>query len=234
MATEPTDQARPINPTAGPLAAELEAYAANVRQLRPKVATAIDNLIHRLEAAGAGGTAPKTGEPLPAFCLPDEHGRLVTLDDLLGKGPLVVMLRRGHWCPYCRLATKAVVGIEPEARQLGASFIAITPDRRPFTSTFQKETGAGFPVLTDTDNGYALSLGLAVFLGEELIAALKDIGFDLAPSQGSNAWTLPIPATFVLDRDGVIVARHVDPDYRRRIEAEDVLAAISKAAQAAP
>jgi peroxiredoxin len=234
MSTDPTDQARPVSTTPGPLAAELEAYAAELRELRPKVANAIDNLIHRLEAAGAGGAAPKAGEPLPQFCLPDECGRLVALDDMLGKGPLVVMLRRGHWCPYCRLATQAIVGIEPRARQFGASFIAITPDRRPFTSTFKMETGAGFPVLTDTDNGYALSLGLAVFLGEELIAALEEIGFDLARSQGSHAWTLPIPATFVLDRNGVVVARHVDPDYRRRIEAQDVLAAISKAAQAVP
>ncbi|HCK85142.1 MAG TPA: peroxiredoxin [Hyphomonadaceae bacterium] len=217
-----------------PLAERLRMIADQVRELSPEFTDAVEAFVAKLARAEAGGQAPQVGEAMPNFVLPDQHARLVALDALLREGPAVIAFLRGHWCPYCRLATKAVVGIEPEARQLGASFIAITPDRRPFTSTFQKETGAGFPVLTDTDNGYALSLGLAVFLGEELIAALKDIGFDLAPSQGSNAWTLPIPATFVLDRDGVIVARHVDPDYRRRIEAEDVLAAISKAAQAAP
>lgn len=144
------------------------------------------------------------------------------------------MLRRGHWCPYCRLATRAMVGIAERAQLLGAKFVAITPERRPFTALFQRETGAAFPVLSDPDNGYALSLGLAMFLGEELIANLKEIGFDPVPWQGSNSWTLPIPATFVLDCNGVVIGRHVDPDYRRRIEAEDVLAAVRQAAQAAP
>ncbi|KAB2850047.1 MAG: AhpC/TSA family protein [Hyphomicrobiaceae bacterium] len=218
----------------GPLAIELAAYAAEVRERRPKAAAAIDRLVERMTAAGAGQSAPAIGEPLPPFCLPDETGHLLALEDLLGKGPLVVMLRRGHWCPYCRLATKAVVGIEPEARKLGAGFVAITPERRPFSNAFQSATGAEFPVLSDPDDGYALSLGLAMWLGEELIAVLREFDFDLVPFQGSSAWTLPIPATFVLDGRGIIVARHVDPDYRRRIEAADVLAAVRRAAQAAP
>lgn len=234
MTSERRDVSSPSQSSGGALAVALDAYAAKVREMRPAVAASIDRLIARLTAAGAGGTAPQVGEPLPPFYLPSENGRLVALDDLLGQGPLVVMLRRGQWCPYCRLATQAIVGIAPEARRLGASFVAISPDRRPFTLTFQKETGADFPVLTDTDNGYALSLGLAMYLGEELISDLKQVGFDLAPFQGNATWTLPIPATFVLDRKGVIVARHVDPDYRRRIEAAEVLAAIREAAQAAP
>ena len=234
MTTKRNKKTVPGKARPGALAAQLDAYAAEVQKLRPKVAASIDRLIGRLQAVEAGGSAPKHGEKLPPFLLPDERGHLVSLDDLLGKGPLVVMLRRGHWCPYCRLATKAIVGIMAEARKLGASFVAITPDRRPYTSIFQKETGADFPVLTDTDNGYALSIGLAMHLGDDLIADLRDVGFDLSPSQGSATWTLPIPATFVLDRNGVIVDRHVDPDYRRRIEAADVLAAVRKSAQAAP
>ena len=51
-------------------------------------------------------------------------------------------------------------------------------------------------------------------------------GFDIAPFQGNESWMLPIPATFVVGPDGVVKARHIDPDYRHRMAIDNLLAAL--------
>jgi peroxiredoxin len=79
----------------------------------------------------------------------------------------------------------------------------------------------------DMDNGYALSLNLAIWLGAEMQQMLSGRR-DLPSFQGNDSWILPIPATFVVGRNGIIKARHVDPDYRRRMAIEELLAAMRR------
>jgi len=54
-------------------------------------------------------------------------------------------------------------------------------------------------------------------------------GWDVAPSQGSETWLLPIPATFVVGTDGLVKERFLDPDYRKRMAIEDLVDAIRNA-----
>jgi peroxiredoxin len=77
-------------------------------------------------------------------------------------------------------------------------------------------------VLTDIDNGYALSLNLAIWVGDEMQKILESGGRQLSDYQGNNAWVLPIPATFVIARDGTITARFIDPDFRKRVAVKDL------------
>jgi peroxiredoxin len=166
---------------------------------------------------------------MPPFVLPDQDGRLVSLDSVLRGGPVAVSFNRGHWCPYCRVNTQALAEIQNDARAAGAQIVAITPERRRFTATLRNEAGADFPILTDMDNGYALSLNLAIWVGQEMETLMAATGRDVPAYQGNPAWMLPIPATFVVGTDGIIVARHVDPDYRRRMDIDQVLAALRSA-----
>jgi peroxiredoxin len=108
--------------------------------------------------------------------------------------------------------------------------VAITPERWRFASTLKREAGATFPVLTDLDNGYALSLNIAIWLGPEMESFIAQRGHDLPSYQGnSKSWVVPIPATFVVGTDGTIVARYLDPDYRQRMSIEDLIAALKQA-----
>ena len=90
----------------------------------------------------------------------------------------------------------------------------------------KSDAKAPFAVLTDIDNGYAMSLGLAICVGDEMKDMMVSSGWDPSVSQGTDNWMLPIPATFVVGTDGVIHARFVDPDYRTRMAIEDMLAAL--------
>jgi peroxiredoxin len=79
------------------------------------------------------------------------------------------------------------------------------------------------------DNGYAMSLNLAIWVGEEMKEMIAAAGWNLPEYQGNESWMLPIPATFVVGSDGRIAARFVDPDYRRRMAVEDMLDALKSA-----
>src|SRR6266511_1019735 len=138
----------------------LEALADAVRTLSPSFAETVDQLIARLQQSDAGATAPRPGDPIPPFLLPDETGRLVSLDTLLSNGPVAVTFHRGHWCPYCRINTDALAKAQKDIAAEGSQIVAIMPDRQQFAAEFKSALKAPFPVLTDLDNGYALCLNL--------------------------------------------------------------------------
>jgi peroxiredoxin len=212
-----------------PLADRLQAFANELRRLRPDFAAAVDTLVSRLSENDAGATAPEVGQPMPAFLLPDEQGRLLRLDDLLSEGPVAIAFNRGHWCPYCRINLDALARAEKEVSTEQRHIAAIVPDRQRFAAWLKSDTKALFPVLTDVDNGYAMSLGLAIYVGDELRQLMVSSGWDPSTSQGTDNWMLPIPATFVIGTDGIVHARFVDPDYRMRMAIEDLLAALRSA-----
>jgi peroxiredoxin len=209
-----------------PLAERLRMIADQVRGLSPQFAGAVDAFVGRLIGAEAGANAPAAGETLPGFLLPDQNGRLQSLDALLREGPVVVAFLRGHWCPYCRITAGALGEIAERAQRMGARIVAITPESRKFALMLDADTGGAFPILADHDNGYALSVNLAVWVDEAMSNLIAGAGWDIPLYQGNDAWILPIPSIFVLRRDGVVAMRHVNPDYRERADIEDVLAAL--------
>src|SRR5215475_2080978 len=212
----------------GTLGEQLQAYAAAGREIFPAYSDAVDRLVERIHENGGGENAPRPGEPMPAFVLPDEAGRLVSLTSLLEQGPLAVMFFRGHWCPYCRLNVRALIDAMDRVKAVGGQIVAIMPETQTFAGKFKLDSGAPFPVLTDLDNGYALSLNLAIWLGSEIRALLSPMQ-DMPTFHGNDGWVLPIPAAFVVGRDGLVKARFVDPDFRHRMAIEDLLAALKGA-----
>jgi len=104
--------------------------------------------------------------------------------------------------------------------------VSIVPETAKYARVLQATRGLPFRVLTDLDLGYALSLGLAFWVGEKIMGMYKAFGIDLAQFQGNGGWLLPIPATLVVGRDGRVKARFVDPDFRHRLRMEDILRAV--------
>src|SRR5262249_53982936 len=149
-----------------------------------------------------------------------ESGHMVGLDELLATGPVAVTFHRGHWCPYCRININALARAHRAISEDGGKIVAIMPDREEFSAELKSVGEIPFPILTDMDNGYALSLNLAIWLGAELQEMMADLQ-DIPSFQGNSSWMLPIPATFVVGKDGRVKARFVDPDYRKRMAIED-------------
>jgi peroxiredoxin len=203
----------------------LGAFADSLRRIDPDFASAVDRFVGRLQHAEVGAGAPKVGDLLPPFYLPNERGRIVALPEMIAKGPLAVVVHRGHWCPYCRINTRSLAEAQPQIEAAGGQVAAIVPDRQSYADQIREEAEGQFPILVDMDNGYAMSLNLVFWVGDEMRRFMTEAGVNLAEYQGNESWMVPIPATFVVGRDGVIKERFVDPDYRKRMTVDTMLAA---------
>ena len=194
---------------------------------QPQFARAYERLVQRLIAAEAGSTAPKVGDRFPEFVLPDDEGRIMTFDELAGGGPLIVSLNRGHWCSYCRIELEGLQEMQSETARLGARVVAITPDRQLYARKLKTRCSLTFPVLSDIGNGFAMSLGLVVWLGDEIRTLYKEVDVNLSEYQGNDGWLFPIPATYVVASDGRIKGAFVNPDFRQRMPPAEILGALA-------
>lgn len=209
-----------------PAAERLRSVADYVRGMNADFAGGVDRFLERLEKAQSGASAPQIGERLPSFLLPDQDGRLAALESFLSQGPVLLSFLRGHWCPYCRVAAAALAQAHPQVKESGGRIVAISPEFASFAQHMRADTNADFPVLADLDNGYALSLNLAVWVADDMASLMSGAGVDLPRYQGNQSWVIPIPATFALDRNGIIVERHVNVDYRERADLDQMINAL--------
>ena len=165
---------------------------------------------------------------MPPFLLPGSNGRLVSLDELLQSGPAVISFNRGHWCEYCAIELSALSQALNALEAEGANVVSIMPETRAFVAEAVAACGGKFEILSDIDNGYALEMGLVIWLGDRVRDIYLAHGLHLERYQQSASWFLPIPATFVVDQAGIIAARYVDPDFRRRMEINDIIEIVAR------
>jgi peroxiredoxin len=215
-----------------PLDQRLKLYLGESRQLLPEMEATYDQLVARISNnIQTSNQVPAVGEVLPEFCLTDSEGKLVELAGLLDKGPLVISFNRGPWCDYCGLELHSLARAYPDIVAAGGEVVSIVPETAKYARNLQATRGVPFRVLTDMDLGYALSLGLAFWVGPKIMDMYRGFGIDLAQFQGNGGWFLPIPATLVVGRDGRVKARFVDPDFRHRMRTEDIVEAVRQATQ---
>src|SRR5690349_18314343 len=193
-------------------------YRDASRRLRPDFAKAYDELIERLAVLDRGEVGPRIGERLEEFNLPAQDGRFVSLSSLLQSGPAVISINRGHWCPYCKLELRSLASVHGRIRELGASVVSIMPDAAEYTGGYSRANELPFPLLSDVDLGYSLSLGLIFWIGAEVRRLYEEAGIDLARYHRGSGYFLPVAAKFVVAQDGVIKARQVNVEFRQRME----------------
>lgn len=209
-----------------PLGERLSIIASVVAEQFPEFNVIAQAFVDRLDRARAGASSPAVGDAMPSFVLPDQDGHLQSLESLLDDGPLVLAFVRGHWCPYCQLNVRALAEIEDRVRP--ARIFAISPETQHYSRLLRDECGAQFTFLTDVGAAYALSLNLAIWIDQTFSHAIAASGCDVPLYNGTNSWILPIPAVFVVRPDGTISARHIDPDYRQRMEMDELLRCVQR------
>ncbi|MDP5106812.1 MAG: AhpC/TSA family protein, partial [Polaribacter sp.] len=161
--------------------------------------------------------------------LPNPDGKLISLDSLLKNGPLVVSFYRGDWCPYCNLQLRALQARLPEIHDLGATLVAISPQVPDGSLTKSEISEMDFMVLSDQDAKIARKFGVAWEVPEFLTEHMRvDRNLDLEKINHGNGNVLPIPATFILGKDGIVTWNYVNVDYRTRSEPEEIIEALKK------
>lgn len=201
-----------------------------VERRGPLAIAAYERGIDALRASGIADRALAVGDPMPGFTLPNARGEPVRSGDLLGHGPLVVTFYRGGWCPYCNLELRAYQAQLPRLQAAGATIVAISPELPERTHDTARNNRIDFDVLSDTGNAVARAFGLVFRLDDELVEIYRRNGNDLERHNGDGSWELPIPGTFVIDRDGRIALADAEPDYTRRLDPEAVMEAVERLA----
>lgn len=168
----------------------------------------------------------KIGAKSPAFEIPDHTGKHVSSADLLGKGPLVVFFIRGRWCPFCVGQLEAMNHIAGKIEAAGASLIAVSPQTEKQAFFTHDQHKLVFPLLVDVHNHFARQFGLVYRVTGEQQGLYRSTFVNLPHINGDASWELPVPATFVVDRDGTILFASVNEDYTERPEPVEILAAV--------
>lgn len=208
---------------------QTDAKIAAGRQANPDFMRGVDEVIDQARAFQQGSDAIKIGQTAPGFELPDAAGESISLDDLLAKGPVVLTFYRGSWCPYCNLQLRALQARLEDIYTLGATLVAISPQVPDGSMTQDEISAMDFVVLSDQDAKIALQYGIAWEVPEFLLEHMRvDRNLNLEAINNGNGNVLPIPATFVLDRNGIVTWRYVDVDYRTRSEPDDIIKALQK------
>ena len=209
---------------------KLDAYRTEFETKRAPapVVAAFHKATADLIATGQAERALKAGDRAPSFKLPDADGAMVSSADLLAKGPLVLTFYRGVWCPYCNMDLKAIEATADDVRALGGSLAAISPQTAANSRKAQRDNSLSFPILSDHGGATADAFGIRYHLPEELMKIYKGFGNDLAVTNGEPSWTLPMPARYVIARDGVIAYAEVNPDYTRRPEPSELLPTLQR------
>jgi peroxiredoxin len=190
----------------------------------PGVRAAYEDLVKRLGTAETAGQALKVGDKISDFMLPNAEGKLVSSAELLAQGPLVINFFRGDWCPFCRLMLEALNEAAPAIADAGGRLVAISPDTGGRLVRAKKRLKLTIDLLSDVDNGVALSFGVAFRTPEAYRKVLESYGTNLNERHGNDGWIIPIPAAFVIDRSGIARYAFVEPEFVRRAEPDEIIA----------
>ena len=226
MAALPAMSAEEGSP--GPVQNELDALKAKSdEQVPAALLEAGRQGNEELKASGILDRALKVGATMPAFTLPDAHGNSVSSEELLSRGPLVVIFYRGAWCPFCNLYLSSVQKYLPQIEEQGATLVAISGERPDRSLSVEQTNALSFPVLSDPELVTARQFGIAYELPKVVDDAITGLGFDMRKYYGTEKAELPLSATYVIDSAGKVAYAFVTVDYKRRAEPEEFLAALS-------
>ncbi len=179
--------------------------------------------VKELKAQGIAARALALGAKAPQFELPDHDGKIVRSAELLASGRLVLCFIRGRWCPFCVGQMEAMNLINPFILHAGASLVAISPQTVKQSYFMHDQHKLCFPLLSDARNNVARQFGLTYRVPAAQKAVYRRAFVNLPFTNGDDCWELPIPATFIVDRDGTIQYASANEDYTERPEPADII-----------
>lgn len=164
------------------------------------------------------------GDSVSNFNAKDIHDSMYSLIESLKTGPVLVIFIRGQWCPFCNKHLSAIQQSLPQIYAKGASVIVISPEKSEFIKKSIEKTGAEFTILYDEN--YKIADAFDVTFKPDRISRFMYntmLGANLKETHSDDSERLPVPATYIIGRDGKVVWRHFDPNYKKRSTVVDII-----------
>lgn len=163
------------------------------------------------------------GAAAPDFTLNDQSGKSFQLKQTNREKTVVLIFYRGQWCPYCSKQIKGLQDSMQLIAEKGATVVAITPEIPANVQKTIEKTKAAFPILTDEGLKVMNQYKVAFAVDEKTIERYKRFNIDFNEANGANGANLPVPAVYII-RNGKIVWRYFDADYRKRPSVNEIAA----------
>lgn len=164
----------------------------------------------------------------PDFKAKDQNGNDMRLKDLLKKGKVVLVFYRGNWCPYCNRYLKQLEDSLAAIKDKGATLVAVTAELPENINKTIEKTGAEYPILFDEDLKIMKAYDVEFEVPANTLTRYRNTGIKLDEINGRNGNFLPIPATYVIDKDQTVVYRFFNSDYKKRAPIDEILKAVDK------
>jgi peroxiredoxin len=193
------------------------------KYIPPEAQAIHDRAVAELKQRRLADNILPIGERAPEFELPDHNGKIVSAADLLAEGRLVICFIRGRWCPFCVGQMEAMNIALAQMARGGASLVAISPQTVKQSFFMQDQHKLRFPLLSDSGNKVARRFGLIYRVNDEQQALYRRAFVNLPFANGDESWELPIPATYILDRDRTVLYASANQDYTERPEPEAIV-----------
>ncbi len=159
----------------------------------------------------------KVGDKAPDFTGYDQTGKQVELKKLLVQGPIILFFYRGKWCPVCSRYLNNYQDSLKVITDQGFNVVAITPESIENVEQTVKLHNLTFTVIYDCQEkimkDYDVMFSVTKAYQGKILSSLST---DIAKNNGRDTARLPVPATFIINKDGIIVAVQFDPDYKNR------------------
>lgn len=202
---------------------ELEMLKERAVQRMPENITAkFNEAIAELKAIEASFGLP-VGFKAPNFTLENQAGTPIELAQILKEEIVVLFFYRGDWCPYCNLQLAAYQEMIPTLEFHGARLVAVNPQLPDKSMGLAEKHQLGYDILSDVDLAVADAFKIKFSLPDYLQTIYKDLGLDLEVHNANHKWELPLAATFIIDKNGTIISRFIDTDYKNRMEPKSIL-----------
>jgi len=193
----------------------------------PETQAVHQRAVAELKESRLAERALPVGAKAPAFELKDHNGKPVRSVDLLSKGRLVVCFIRGRWCPFCVGQMEAMNAIASTIQESGATLVAISPQTVPQSFFMHDQHKLRFPLLSDSGNAVAREFGIVYKVPDYQQEVYKRAFVNLPHANGDDSWELPVPATFIVDRDRTVILSSASEDYTERPEPFDILSVVA-------
>ena len=160
----------------------------------------------------------------PDFKANDQYGKEIRLKEILKDSLVVLIFYRGEWCPYCNRYLKKLEDSLQLIKEKGARLIAVSPEKPENIRKTIEKTKATYPILYDKDMKIMKAYDVAFELDEKTVSRYKNADIDLADANGQkNKVILPVPAIYIIRKEGTIVYRFFEPDYKKRASVQEIL-----------
>ena len=207
-----------------------ERKAKNEQNIPAEKWAIMESSTNNLKEQSLSSNALQKGDLLPVFNLPNVKGENVSLADFQNDF-IVISFYRGGWCPFCNMELRALQNILSQLNELNVGLVAISPETPDQSLTTKEKNELAFSVLSDIDNQYAKSIGLVFQLPEDLRTVYHSFNLNVDKHNGNSDYELPMPATYIINKEREIIYSFVPEDYTERLDPTEILATISRKIQ---